>query len=331
MNYKLIKQLSEAFGPSGFEDEVKDIIKHELSGLEFFEDRYGNLIFYKPGKSNSKKILLEAHIDEIGFMVYSKSNGYIKVAPIGGWDPKVLISHLIKIKTSYGFVYGVFSSIPPHLGKISFEISEVEKLIVDVGENYENVEVGDVGVIDYGFREISENLIIGKAFDNRIGTYILIELAKSVNNYYDTYFAFCIEEEVGHRGARALVENLNFNVAIIVETTSGESPYLSKEEQSSYISKGPVITIADKGIIVKPSFLKEIISLFKKYEISYQIKRPFISSTDAGVINTKALSIVISVPARYIHTPIQIVHKNDIKLTYKFLKKFLEDKLMFLP
>ncbi|MEO0144093.1 MAG: M20/M25/M40 family metallo-hydrolase [candidate division WOR-3 bacterium] len=325
MNYQLLKKLSEAFGPSGFEDEVKDIIKYELKGLEFFEDNYGNLIFYKSGKNNSKKILIEAHIDEIGFMVYAKNNGYIKLAPLGGWDARILLSHLVKIKTNYGFVYGVFSTVPPHLGKSNFEINEVEKLIVDVGDNYDKVEIGDVGVIDYGFREISDNIIIGKAFDNRVGTYILIELAKNVNNYYDTYFVFCVEEEVGLRGARALIEHLNFDIAIIIETTSGESPYLSKEEQSSYISKGPVITLADKSVIVKPSLLKEILSSFKKYDIPYQIKRPLISSTDAGMLNTKAPSIIISVPARYIHTPIQMAHKNDIKLTYEFLKKFLEN------
>ncbi len=324
MNYHLLKKLSEAFGPSGCEDELKEIIKNELSNLENFEDKYGNLIFYKKGKDKSKKILIEAHIDEIGFMVYSKSNGYIKLAPIGRWDPKILLSHLVKIKTRNGFVYGVFSSIPPHLGKINFEIEEVEKLFLDVGDNYDAVEIGDFAVIDYGFREISENLVIGKAFDNRIGTFILIEAAKNINNYYDIYFAFCTEEEVGIRGARALIEHLDFDLAIILESTSAESPYVPNSEQSSFISKGPVLTIADKGTIIKPKLLKEFIELFKKYEIPYQIKRPLIGSTDASVLNIKAPSIIISVPVRYIHTPLQIANKNDIKLTYEFLSKFLE-------
>ncbi len=325
MNYQLLKKLSEAFGPSGCEDELKEIIKSELSKLENFEDKYGNLIFYKKGKDSSKKVLIEAHIDEVGFMVYSKSNGYIKLAPIGEWDAKILISHLVKIRTRNGFVYGVFSSVPPHLEKIKFEIESVEKLFVDVGDNYDAVEIGDFAVIDYGFREISENLIMGKAFDNRIGTFILIEIAKNVNNYYDSYFVFCTEEEVGIRGARALVEHLDFDLAIILESTSAESPYVSDDEQSSFISKGPALTVADKGTIIKPKLLKEFIELFKKYEIPYQIKRPLIGSTDASALNIKAPSIVISVPVRYIHTPLQIASKNDIKLTYEFLRRFLEN------
>jgi len=325
LNFELLKKLSEAFGPSGFEDEVKDIIKNELKNFEYFEDRYGNLIFYKKGKYQDKKFLIEAHIDEIGFMVYSKFQSYLKLTPIGSIDPRTLIGHLVKIKTNYGFVYGVFSSVPPHLGSINFEIESVEKLYLDVGDNHNKIEIGDVGVIDYGFREISENLIMGKAFDNRIGTFLAIELAKNVKNYYDIYFAFCVEEEVGSRGANALIENINSDFAIILETTSAESPYLSNNEQSTFLSKGPAITIADKGAIVKPKILKEILKLFEKFNIPYQFKRPFIGSTDARYINLKVPSIIISVPCKYIHTPLQIANKNDIKLTYQFLINFLEN------
>ncbi len=325
MNFELLKKLSEAFGPSGFEDDVKNIIRNELSNFDHFEDKYGNLIFYKKGRSQNKKFLVEAHIDEVGFMVYSKFDKYIKLTPIGSIDPKTLIGHLVKIKTKYGFFYGVFSSVPPHLGSINFEIDSVEKLYLDVGDNYNKIEIGDVGIIDYGFREISENLIMGKAFDNRIGTFLAIELAKNLKNYYDIYFAFCVEEEVGSRGASALMENINFDFAIILETTSAESPYLSYNEQSTFISKGPAITIADKGTIIKPKVLKEIIKLFEKYDIPYQFKRPFIGSTDARYINLKVPSIIISVPCRYIHTPLQIADKNDIKSTYKFLLNFFEN------
>ncbi|MCS7245372.1 MAG: M20/M25/M40 family metallo-hydrolase [candidate division WOR-3 bacterium] len=325
MDFKLLEKLSNAFGPSGFEIEVKEIIRSEL-GDDIYEDTYGNLIFYKKGKSSSKKILIECHIDEIGFIVASKSKGFIKLSPLGSWDAKILPSHLVKIKTKEDFVYGVFSTIPPHLENYKIELDSVFSLFVDVVENYEKVNIGDFALIDYSYREISENIIMGKAFDNRIGTFIAIELIKNVNNYFDTYFCFCVEEEVGMRGAKAILEHINVDLAIVIETTSAESPYIKEEEQSSFLSKGPCITIADKSFIVKPHILKEFIFHFEKYKIPFQVKRPMIGSTDAGILHQKFPTIVISVPCRYIHTPLQIAHKKDIELTFNFLKNYLENR-----
>ncbi len=326
LDVSILKELSEAFGPSGDEDDVKRVVLKYLEDLEHKEDRFGNLIFFRKGRHSTRKFMVVSHMDEIGFMVYFKRDTYVKLMPVGGWDHRILLAHRVKIKTKQGFVYGVFSSVAPHVQRSeSFQYpSSVERYYVDVVGNHDKVSIGDMAVIDYPFTQLSENYFLGKAFDDRVGCFLNILLAKHSQPYYDTYFVFTVQEEVGLRGAFAL--GIDADLALVLECTSADSPYLEDDQQVSYLSKGPVLTIADRSIIVKKDILRWLENKAKKHGIPYQFKRPFTGSTDAGAIARYGLnSIVVSVPARYIHSPLQIVDLRDIEHTYNLAKVVVEN------
>ena len=332
MDWKLLEELSALFGPSGYEDEVKDFLISRLKGFAYEEDHFGNLIFHREGEKKGRRIAVVSHIDEIGFIVHYKGPGtFVKLTPIGGWDKRIPISTRVKIKTDSGYVFGVFASIPPHLkrnGSISEDV-DITDMWVDVGENYDRVNVGDPAVIDCCFFRISENQFMGKAFDDRVGSFINYHLIRNSSPLYETHFIFSLQEEAGLRGATALSMERRYDFVIVLECTSADSPYLPEDKQSSFLGKGPVITIADRSVIVKQRIWKAIAGRAESLNIPYQFKRPLIGGTDAGAIYRTSPNVaVVSVPARYIHTPLQIVDRRDIENTYKLVKSLVEEPII---
>lgn len=323
----LLASLSNAFGVSNFEDDVKNIITNFIENYNYTYtvDIKGNITVFKDIPQEEFKVALASHIDEVGFIVSEKMKyPYVKVEPIGGWDVKNLLSSKVVIKTKSGYVKGVFASLPPHIKK-EFSVKEFSDLYVDVDCNYDLIDIGDPLLLESYFEVISPYSVMGKAFDNRVGTYINLHLLKNIDPFVDVLHIFTVQEELGLRGARFILNNERFraNLIIILETTSAESPYT--DSQVSYVSKGPVLTIMDKSYIANPKFIEFVKFIANSLDIPLQIKKPNIGGTDAGYLQDLANTIIISVPAKYIHTNYQIVHLVDIQNTIKLIKNIIRN------
>ncbi|MGB9638595.1 MAG: M42 family metallopeptidase [bacterium] len=327
IDINLLASLSNAFGVSNFEDDVKNIITDfiESHGYEYSVDLKGNIVVFKDIPDEEFKVALVSHIDEVGFIVSEKvKHPYVKVEPIGGWDIKNLLSSKVIIKTRSGYVKGVFASLPPHIKK-DFSIKEFSDLYVDVDCNYDVVDVGDPLVLESYFEVISPYSVMGKAFDNRVGTYINLHLLRNIEPFVDVLHIFTVQEELGLRGSRFILNNQRFraNLIIVLETTSGESPYT--DSQVSYVSRGPVLTIMDKSYIANPKLVDFVKFIANSLDIPLQIKKPNIGGTDAGYLQDLANTIIISVPSKYIHTNYQIVHLTDIQNTIRLIKNIIQN------
>jgi endoglucanase len=327
IDINLLASLSNAFGVSNFEDDVKNIITDfiESHGYEYSVDLKGNIVVFKDIPNEEFKVALVSHIDEVGFIVSEKvKHPYVKVEPIGGWDIKNLLSSKVIIKTRSGYVKGVFASLPPHIKK-DFSIKEFSDLYVDVDCNYDVVDVGDPLVLESYFEVISPYSVMGKAFDNRVGTYINLHLLRNIEPFVDVLHIFTVQEELGLRGSRFILNNQRFraNLIIVLETTSGESPYT--DSQVSYVSRGPVLTIMDKSYIANPKLVDFVKFIANSLDIPLQIKKPNIGGTDAGYLQDLANTIIISVPSKYIHTNYQIVHLTDIQNTIRLVKNIIQN------
>ncbi len=329
MDWKLLEDLSNLFGPAGYEDEVKDFLLERLRDYRVEEDHFGNIIVVREGRIRNRRMAVVSHIDEVGFIVHHVgTDSFVKLTPVGGWDRRIPPGTRVRIKTDRGFVYGVFASIPPHLRMGEQADVDIVDMWVDVGENRDKVRIGDPAVIDCCFVSISENQFMGKAFDDRVGSFINYHLIKHSSPMYETHFIFSLQEEAGLRGAHALSLERRYDFVLVLECTSADSPYVPREKQTSFLGRGPVITIADRSVIIKRRIWKALEERARNLSIPYQFKRPLVGGTDAGALSLSSSSVaVLSVPARYIHTPLQIVDKRDIEATYRLAKDVLENPI----
>jgi len=321
-------------GVSGEESRVRDFIKEKIKDDvdEFIEDAYGNLMARK-GNVNKPRIMLAAHMDEVGIMITGIENtGLLRFKAIG-ISPGVLPAKRVQIGQNN--LCGVIGVKPVHLStrEEREKIIETKNLFVDIGAKSKDeaaklVEIGSCGTFTTKFSEDGK-LIYGKALDNRIGCYTLIQLIK--NTDLALWYAFTVQEEAGLRGARIAAHRISPTVAIAVDTTaSGEWPEDKDLPQYPVIGKGPAITVADRSIICDKGLVSLIIETARENNIPYQPKRPMVGGTDAGVIHiTKegARCAVIATPARYIHSPLSIASKDDIEAGINLLIKTI-DKIL---
>jgi len=327
----MLKELSEIIGVSGEEGKIREFIKDNIKNeaSEIIEDPYGNLIV-KKGKDTEPKIMLAAHMDEVGFMVTSiEKSGLLKFKPIGV-GPRILQAKRVLIGKNH--ISGVIGHKPIHLAKDdeTKRLPEVKNLFIDIGasskeESTKLVEIGECGTFDTQYSE-NGDIIYGKAFDNRIGCYILIQLIK--NTDLPGYYTFTVQEEVGLRGARIAAYRVSPHVAFVVDTTgSGEWPQEKDLPEYPAIGKGTAITITDFTIICDQRFVSLLKEIARENSIPYQLKRPMIGGTDGGPIHLTKEGVptaVISTPARYIHSPLSIASKKDIEAGVNLLAKTIE-------
>lgn len=337
----LLQELSNAFGVAGFEDEVRERIRDHISPFvdNVRTDTLGNLFAFREGKGNLT-LMLDAHMDEVGFMVkWIDDKGYLRFTPIGGWDPRILPSHRVEILTRSGEKrIGVIGSVPPHILKEEERKQPIpiENLFIDVGafSRQQAAEmglcIGDPITIHYPFTEVHPGYVIGKAFDDRAGCTVMIEaasrLAKSDLNV-NLVFAFVIGEEVGLRGARTAAYQINPDFALALEGTIGaDMPGVSEESQPVRVGRGPAITVADRSIIVSRKMIQALEHVAQDENIEYQYKLPTYGGTDAGAIHlTRAgiLSGIVSVPCRFIHSPNSALSLDDLENTVRLVVGFI--------
>ena len=328
---KLIKELTSIIGPSSYEKPVADYIEKKLKvnkKLKIKRDVLGNLIVRKPGKG--KKIMLAAHMDEIGFMAkYIDDKGFVRFSIVGGIFPHNIIHNRVT------FTSGVEGVIGFETKDYNYkDILPMNKLYIDIGardkkEAEKMVKIGDLASVKPMFSDMN-NRISAKALDDRIGCAILMEIAMSnIKSNNDIYFVFTVQEEVGLRGARTSAFGIDPDLAIAVDITgSGDTPEANLMDV--HLGNGPTVKVKDSGIVVKRKVIDYMSSIAEKYKIPYQLEILERGATDAAAINTiksGVLAGVVSIPTRYGHSQSETIDINDAKNAVKLIKHIVEDNI----
>jgi endoglucanase len=349
----ILKQLSEAHGVSGYEDEVRRLIRSRLEplGAESKTDTMGNLIIRFPAENpDAPVVLLDAHMYEIGLVVtYVESSGFLRFTTVGGWDERVLPAHAVDVKTEDGaIIRGVVGTPPPHILKQEDRIKpfQVEHLFIDVGaQSAEDVaklgiKVGDSAVPSYPFRQLNENAVMGKALDDRAGCTVLISVLERLfasdapRPAVNIVALFSTFEEIGGRGAQAAAYDINPDIALVLEgTVAADTPGVPPARNPSKQGSGPAITLMDRTAHLPRKLVRHIESLAAEANVPCQLKTPIFGGTNAARIHMVRAGVptaVISVPCRYIHGPHAILRLSDLKSTIALATAFVNNSESFL-
>jgi putative aminopeptidase FrvX len=334
----LLEELSEAFGVSGFEGEVRGKIRRLVEPLadEVEEDPVGNLHAVIDG-GGSFVVMLDAHMDEVGFVIKGiEENGFLRLAPIGGWDVRVLPGQAILVRGRDGQGHwGVVGSVPPHVqeGKEKERVLGWNDLFADVGAKGASdvrkmgIRVGSPAVLHEPFRALGGGTVLGKALDDRAGCALLVALLESLARQRPAcrvVATFSSAEEVGSRGARVAAQRWEPQMAFVLEgTLATDTPGVRPDQRVSSLGLGPVLTAVDRGLIVPERLLERIISVAESLCIPWQIKTPLVGSTDGGAIQQSGRGVVtavLAVPCRYIHSPACMMRVEDLLHTLNLVE-----------
>ncbi|MBS4536259.1 M42 family metallopeptidase [Clostridium sp. D2Q-14] len=330
----LLKRLTEASGVSGNEKEVRDIIIDEIKDYvdDYEIDKIGNIIVHKKGMKNGPKLLLAAHMDEVGLMVSDiKDSGLIKFITVGGIDKRVLVSKRVNIGKNK--IPGVIGAKPIHLQKPDErkKALDLKQLYIDIGtyskeETEKLIKIGDYITFDSDYVEFGDNLIKAKALDDRVGCSILIKLLQS-DIEYDLYASFTVMEEVGLRGAGPAAFKVNPDISIILEgTTCADLSDIDEHLKATKLGDGPAISLIDKTTYFDKELRKLLVNVAKENNINFQYRKTSVGGNDSGSIHLLkegSKTIAISVPCRNIHSPINVMNKLDYEDTSKLLELYL--------
>lgn len=324
---ELLKLLSEVHGASGDEGAVCEIISDVAKKYcsEIFLDNMGNLYCHKEGSGKAKKtIMLCAHTDEVGIIVSSiTDDGFLKFRTVGGIDTSVLIAKRVLIGENK--ILGITGIKPVHLcsdDELNKKPTE-EEMYIDIGvstraEAEELVQIGDYGTFDTDFEPLG-NLLKGKAFDDRLGCYMMLKVMEKPS-YHDVWYCFNVQEEIGLRGASVTSRRVDADMAVVLEcTTCLDMPDVKENKISTRAGNGPALTIVD-GYGYADSTLRESLASCGKF----QYKNVPAGGNDAGAVKLNNIkTAAVSIPARYIHSPVSVVSEDDVKNCILMLENFL--------
>ena len=330
-----LETLANASGVTGREEEIASLMKKFLKPYvdELREDKLGNVIGIKRGDKDAPKIMLAAHMDEIGLLVKTiTKEGFLYFVKVGGIDDRILLAQKVVINTEKGPLDGIIGSRPPHIQKLEErqKVISYDELFIDVGaKSLEDsqkmgVKIGDTVTFDVKFARIGKNAVIGKALDDRAGCAIMIETVKRLKNTeYSVYAVGTVQEEAGSRGAATSAFGISPDVAFALDVTvSGDTPGVKEVEAPVKMGKGPAVTVADGGMIVPPKILRLLVSAADREKIPYQLETFMGGATDAArILMTKegVPSGAICVPTRYIHSPTSMMDLRDAENSVKLL------------
>ncbi|HBM78127.1 MAG TPA: glutamyl aminopeptidase [Verrucomicrobiales bacterium] len=326
----LLKQFTEAHGPSGFESEVRALFVGELEGLGHFSaDRTGSVVCDMGGEG--PRVLLEAHMDEGGVRVQSiTSGGFLKMIAVGGWWPHVVLAQQLVVKTKGGDkIVGVVGSKPPHFlpqaerGKVM----PLESMFVDIGATSRDevqemgVQLGDPIAPRTNFEPMGrKGRFVAKAFDNRVGMSAVVEAGQKLaaeERVNQVLLAGSVQEELGLRGARTLARHAKPDVAIILEgTPADDTPGFQPDESQATVESGVQIRMHDPTAVMNPRLADLAIATAQEEEIPFQLAVRRGGGTDAGEMHLSGEGVpcvVLGVPARYIHSHNSIIDISDYK------------------
>ena len=329
---KLLQQLTETFGPSGYEGNVREIVRAEVESLadEIRVDALGNLIVRKRPTSQSKdtkKIMIAAHMDEIGIIVsHVDENGFVRFSSIGGVFSKYILGSRVQFLNGTKGIVGY-----DRLEKMN-ELPAMDKIYIDVGATSKKdcpVKVGDVAAFDRPFIEMG-NRLVAKSMDDRVGVLVAIETLRALKStLHDVYFVFTTQEEVGVRGAATSAHSIDPDIGIAIDVTpSGDTPNAMKMEMT--LGNGPCIKIQDVSLIADPRIVQWMIRAAEKNKIPYQREVLLLGGTDARAIQITRAGVpvgCISIPVRYVHSPSEMVDYSDVQNSVKLLAALLNTKI----
>ncbi len=326
--YSLIKKLTATFSVSGCESHIADLIAKEAKGFadEIKTDPMGNLICLKKGKDSSKRVMIAAHMDEIGFVVTSiTKDGYIKISNIGG------INAIYSSYQNIVFENGTKGIIV--LDDKAKGDAKVKDMIVDIGAKNKKdaerkVKVGDTCAVAPQITRLMNNRLSAKAFDNRIGVAVALYSLKTVSTpTYDTYYVFTVQEEVGLRGSKAAAFTVAPDYSIAIDVTrTGDAPGVA--EMECVLDGGAAIKIKDSSVICSRLMVEKLTDAAKANKIKHQFEILEGGGTDTASMQvTGAGSYVgaISVPVRYVHSPVETLSLNDVMDATKLLTAYIEN------
>ncbi len=333
---ELIRALSLEFGPTGCEDRVREMIRPRAEAVadRVIVDRMGDLIavmsFGDKDADDRKKIMICAHMDEVGFMVADiRDDGMLTFGCVGGIDPSVLAGRKVFVGNEEGFVSGVICSKAIHHKSPEERETPIKprKMYIDIGaqsreEAEKKVAVGDFGTFDSEFYAFGKGgrTLKSKALDDRMGCAAMLEMMDSLRvdapaANIDVYFCFTVREEIGRSGAECVANLLRPDYAIVLETTAiGDLPETEACRRVADVGKGGVISVADRSTIYRRDFVDLAMTVAKENGIAAQLKRYVSGGNDAGHIHksTEGVKVLaISVPTRYLHSPACVASVDD--------------------
>lgn len=323
----MLKKLCTAYGPTGREQKVADVIKTMIEPYadEIRQDTMGNLIALKKGSVGGKKIMLAAHMDEIGLIVtHIDDDGFLRVAPVGGVNPQRSMFHRVL------FENGVQGVIGHQTKEFKIQDMKMDHLFVDIGaktkrQAQNKVQIGDIAKFSAPYIRLGRRAS-SPAMDNRAGCAVLVDLMSKIKgNALDIYFVFTSQEEVGLRGARTAAFGLRPDLGIAIDVTpTGDTP--DSMRFSVDLGKGPAIKIKDRSLICNPKVVKLLTAAAEKAGIKTQREVLTFGGTDSGAIQTTGDGVpagVISIPCRYVHSQSETVDIGDIEGAVKLLEAAL--------
>jgi len=341
----LLQKLSDAFGVSGQEQEVRDILYEAVraDADEIRVDAIGNLIALKKARKPAPggsplRVMVAAHMDEVGFMVIGVENdGWLRFAPVGGVAPGVVAAKQVVVGKER--LPGVIGLKPIHLQDRNEQkqVMPFDRLAIDVGASSKDelegkVQVGDYAAFAMRFRELDASpdglrTVMGKALDDRAGCVLLVELLKG-DYAFDLYAAFTVQEEVGLRGARVAAYAIRPQAAFVLETTICDD--LPKEKDLPDVTRlgaGPAITIMDRSVVADKRLVSLLVEAAKQAGIPHQFKGPGLGATDAGAIHLSQEGIpsaVVSTPCRNLHAMANLLSLSDLDKTLQLMQGALQ-------
>ena len=296
----------------------------------------GNLICLKRGKGQ-KKVLVAAHMDEIGFVVkHIEKDGFLRLHTLGGWDPRQMNSQRVVVSTASGQLKGVlmYGTKPKHLLSDAEAAAgqKVESFFVDLGLSEETVRekvsIGDPVTMDRQLFEMGD-LITNKTMDDRVGLYVMIEAVKALGAHeVDVYAVATVQEEIGLRGAAAAGSSIAPDIAIALDITlANDIPGVPESEHVTKLGKGTAIKVMDSSLICHPKVVAHFKKVADANSIPYQLELLTRGGTDAGAIQRLhggIPSFTLSIPARYVHTVNETVHRGDLQASVDLLARYVE-------
>lgn len=328
LNIKLLEKLVSIYGPSGEEELISNFIRQEISDYvdEIRTDELGNLIARKKG--SGRKIMVSAHMDQIGFIVTDiDKEGFLRFSNIGGISPDISLSQNVIFKN--GTIGVIFSEPTEESSKI-----KLENMYIDIGaKNKEEAEkiinIGDMCIYHNTFTH-NENVVFTPYLDDRVGCFVAIEALKRLSKTEnDIYFVFSVQEEVGLRGAKTAAYGIEPDYGIAVDVTAhGDTP--KAKRFAIGLHKGVAIKVKDNSIITHPDVRNKLVSIAKTGNIPYQMEVLEFGGTDSGAIHVTKTGVpsgVISIPTRYVHSTVEMASKDDIKNSIYLLESYLSNDI----
>jgi tetrahedral aminopeptidase len=326
-----LAKLSQLAGPSGYEDEARNTIVAEAKKYtDHVEvDAIGN-VYATVNGSQQSKVLVDAHMDEVGFIVkYVEDRGFIRFETLGTIDPRIMPGKRIIFKGSRKDYPGTIGSKPPHIisGEEANRITPQSDLFMDIGmDDVDAVKsagifVGSIGTFDEPFRELGSSRVMGKAFDDRAGCTIGLSVMEALSKEkpkMSVVFAFTVQEELGMRGAEVASKHVNPDLAIALETTvAADVPDTRPRDWITQIGLGPSIRVMDSSMVAQRVMVNYLRETAEKNNIPHQMQLAKAGGTDAGKIHLSGASGVptglISTPCRYLHGPSSILSTEDLR------------------